>query len=170
MFQEQYWNEMVQVRSHVFYLEMLLENNQKVDRQISCFMAIASSTSIAGWVVWRDYSFVWALIIALSQAITAIRNYLPYSNRIKNLKQASRDMNEVLIHAETQWIFVSNGSLTDEEVQMQRLDVKRRANAVIDKGLGADPIPKDKHSFQHGEQQAELYFQRYYPVARGIAS
>lgn len=170
MYQDQYWNEVVELRSRSFYLQRLLEINQKTERTINCFLAITSSSSIAGWAIWHEYSFVWAVLIASSQVVTAVRGFLPYAVRIKNLKQASKEMNDLMIHAETRWISVANGSLTDEEVQMERLDVKKRVNTIVDKGLGVDPIPKDDAAFKYAEHEAECYFRRYYPVTQGDES
>ena len=79
------WKQLFRVNVRSVYLEKLLKHNETTDRYINIFLAIASSTSIAGWALWNKYIYVWTAIIALSQVINAILPYLPYKERIKSL-------------------------------------------------------------------------------------
>lgn len=54
--QEKYWYYMVQVKSSIFYLDIYAERSYKWDRRINAYGAIASSSSIAAWAIWKDFS------------------------------------------------------------------------------------------------------------------
>lgn len=81
--QEKYWNYMVQIKAWTFYLDIYAEDSYKWDRRINIYGAIASSSSIAAWTIWRNWSFIWAAIIAISQVLTAIKQYLPFGRKVK---------------------------------------------------------------------------------------
>ena len=70
--QEKYWYYMVQVKSSIFYLDIYAERSYKWDRRINAYGAIASSSSIAAWAIWKDFSYIWAVIIAISQVLFSI--------------------------------------------------------------------------------------------------
>lgn len=56
---------MVQIKAWIFYLDIYAENSYKWDRRINMYGAIASSSSIAAWAIWKEWSYVWAVIIAI---------------------------------------------------------------------------------------------------------
>ncbi len=47
-------------------------------------------SSIAAWEIWQEYQMVWAVIIALSQVITAIKPFLPFRQRLKPIRNNDR--------------------------------------------------------------------------------
>lgn len=51
---------MVQIKAWTFYLDIYAEDSYKWDRRINIYGAIASSSSIAAWTIWRNWSFIWA--------------------------------------------------------------------------------------------------------------
>ena len=75
--QEKYWRYMVQIKAWIFYLDLYAEDSYKWDKRINIFGAIASSTSIAAWTIWSQLSYVWSVIIAVSQVLTAIKSFMP---------------------------------------------------------------------------------------------
>lgn len=83
---------MVQIKAWTFYLDIYAEDSYKWDRRINIYGAIASSSSIAAWTIWRSWSFIWAAIIAISQVLTAIKQYLPFGRRLKYLQPFIEDM------------------------------------------------------------------------------
>ena len=83
MYQQRYWKELYQLKVHTNYLELYLESSTNVDRGMNIFLAITSSSSICGWAVWQQYSFVWGAAIAASQLITAIKGFLPFKSTEK---------------------------------------------------------------------------------------
>lgn len=51
MVQEQYWNELYQLKTHINIVEHLLEQAEKVDRIMKIILAITSSVSIGSWAI-----------------------------------------------------------------------------------------------------------------------
>ena len=101
--QEKYWKYMVQIKAWIFYLDVYTEDSYRWDKAINIFVAIASSTSIAAWAVWQKYSFVWSTIIAISQVLTTIKGFLPYSKRLKMLVPFMEDLKFLYNKIEYNW-------------------------------------------------------------------
>ena len=104
--QEKYWKYMVQIKAWIFYLDVYTEDSYRWDKTINIFVAIASSTSIAAWAIWQKYSFVWSIIIAISQVLTTIKGFLPYSKRLKMLVPFMEDLKFLYNKIEYNWFKV----------------------------------------------------------------
>ena len=162
MYQEKYWRELDQLKVHVYYLESYLEKTIKTDRLINMFLAISSSGSIAGWVVWKDYSFVWGAVIALSQVINAVKIYLPYSKRLKSLQGITNDLESLFLSMENDWFNVSEGMLTEQEIHSLHMRYKQKRRQIIHKYLGVAPLPNDDNMLESAKNNAALYFNNFY--------
>ncbi|MBM4864706.1 hypothetical protein HYO48_22065 [Vibrio parahaemolyticus] len=162
MYQEKYWREMDQLKVHVLYLESYLEKTINIDRAINIFLAIASSGSIAGWVIWQPLSFVWGAIIALSQAINAVKPYLPYAKRLKSLQSASNELESVFISMEGLWFKVSEGELTAEQVHSLQMKYKEKIRQISQKHFGSSTLPENKKLLSKAQATAKIYFDNFY--------
>ena len=83
VYQERYWNMLVEARVHVFFLYHYASSSESMDKAINAFLAITSSTSIAAWVIWKKFTLIWTILIAVSQIISAVKPFLPYNQRYK---------------------------------------------------------------------------------------
>ena len=90
--QQRYWKTMVQIKSSIFYLDLYADKSYKLDKAINIVLAITSSSSIAAWAIWKQYDFVWALLIALSQVITVLKPLMPYEQRLEIVKPYSMSL------------------------------------------------------------------------------
>jgi hypothetical protein len=164
MYQLKYWREMDQLKVHVLYLEFYLEKTTNIDRAINMFLAIASSSSIAGWIIWQSLSFVWGAIIAISQAINAIKPYLPYAKRLRSLQSASNELESVFIAMESHWFKVAEGQLTSEQVHSLQMKYKEKIRQVSQKHFGTSTVPEDTKLLSKAKSSAKIYFENFYPT------
>lgn len=162
MYQEKYWRELDQLKVHVYYLERYLEKTVSIDRNINMFLAFTSNASIAGWVIWEEYSFIWGAVIAISQAINAVKIYLPYSKRLKSLQGLTNDLESLFLSMESKWFDVSEGYLTEEKIHKLHMRYKEKRRQLIQKYLGASPLPEDNGMLEKAKESAQLYFKNFY--------
>ena len=73
--QKMYWDDLVQLRFQLLYIETYSDASYKKDNAINIILAIASSSSIGAWVIWKEAAIVWGAIIAISQVINAVKDY-----------------------------------------------------------------------------------------------
>lgn len=114
--QETYWKRLTQYKFSLYYFGAHMEKCVKISRSIKIVCAVASSASIAAWATWQQLSFWWGLIIAASQVLVAVNEFLPYTKRIQELSNMKAALTPVYNKMEKEWFSVANGSITEEEI------------------------------------------------------
>lgn len=161
-YQEKYWQELYDLKVHVTYLEIYLLGTEKIDKFINAFLAVTSSASIAGWVIWKEYQFIWASIIVISQFITAIKSFLPYSSRIKSISKILKEMELLSIEYEEKWFYISEGQKTEEEINTLRFELKKNKSKIMRKYFITSVLPDNKKYLQEAEKLTQESLNNYY--------
>lgn len=157
MIQQLIWNQLYRTKVHAIYLELLLGQTETIDRSIKIFLAITSSASIAGWAVWQEYGFVWGMLIAASQVINAIRQFLPYKERLKSFSGLARELEEIAIYTELKWLEVAAGELSEKEMRRLYGDLLNRKSNAIQKYFPNNSIPRSDEKLELAENTALAY-------------
>jgi len=163
LMQSQYWVELQSMKAHVYYIELYQLRSESIERSINIILAIASSSSIAGWVIWQQYAFAWACFIMLSQVVSAVYRYLPFKARIKPLSTAGIELSVITNEAERDWYEVSAGKLTESEINEKRFNFRKKSSAVMKSAFGGMVIPEDKKLMRCAEEKMFTYFKSHYP-------
>lgn len=159
--QEQYWKELYQLKVHTTFIELKLEQAEWWDRAVKIVLAIASSSSIGAWVIWKEYSWIWAGVIAFSQVIGAIHPFLPYKSRIKAYSSLINELEELMILSELKWHEISQGQLTPTEINKARFEIRSLKNKSLKKHIQTT-IPTDGTVHSKAENLANQYFSTFY--------
>lgn len=166
MIQEQYWKELYQLKTHINFIELLLEKAECIDRIVKIILAISSSVSIGAWAIWNEYSYIWATIIAISQVISAINPFLPYSGRMKSYSSLIRELEELMVQSEFKWYSISEGKLSSEEINKARFDIRSIKQKSLHKYIQTT-IPTDLKRHKKAEQTASDYLNNFYLSQEG---
>jgi hypothetical protein len=161
MIQSQYWKEIYQLKVHIAFIELLLERSERVDRGLKIFLAVASSSSIGAWTIWTHLSWIWAAIIAGSQVINAIIQYLPYKSRIKTYSSLLNELEEIMIQGEFKWHAIADGRMTESEINEARFDIRSSKQKALKKYIHTT-IPTDTELQDIAENSAMSYFNTFY--------
>ena len=156
--QEKYWKYMVQIKAWIFYLDLYAEDSYKWDKRINILVAIASSPSIAAWAIWQQLSFVWSVIIAISQVLTAIKVFLPYSKRLKFLVPFIEDLKFLYNKIEYNWFNVASGELTEEEINDLLYSFKNEFTNIENKNLKEETLLENEDFKKIADNKTDLYF------------
>lgn len=162
MYQQKYWNQLKELKVHVFYLQIYAVKQQRNDHCINIFLAITSSASIAAWAIWKDFQFIWACIIAASQVITAVKPLLPYKKRLVALSALGDEISKLSLASERDWFSVAEGKWTEEQIHSKWADLKEKSLAAERKFLNGIALPKDNKALEQAEAEADLYLQSTY--------
>lgn len=162
VYQERYWKELYELKVHLNYLEFYLQSTERIDKIFDIFIALTSSGSIAAWVIWQKMALLWAVIIAASQVVTVIWNYLPYKTRMKALPELRHDFEELMLFSEKQWFDVSEGKLSEETINKLQFEVRSRKNNALKKHLGNATLPEKIKLLKKAQLSADIYFDNYY--------
>lgn len=161
-YQVRYWKELYQLRVHVNYLEQYMEHSEFLDKSTNIFLAVTSSSSICGWAIWNKYSFIWAIIIAGSQLINAIKQFLPFKLRIKVIANILKELEELMTFTELKWFDVAEGNLTDQEINKLQYEIRSKKLKIIQKHLGTTTLPEKPKLFEKADQMATTYINNFY--------
>ncbi len=111
--QQMYWQEFLQLKTNALYIRNYRNSVGSWVTVTATVRAIASSGSIAAWVVFRDHARIWASIIALSQLADALRNVFPFARRRKVLSAWTRALDRLFILAQRDWEDIAAGRSDD---------------------------------------------------------
>ncbi|WP_460152794.1 hypothetical protein [Pseudomonas sp. S2_B07] len=163
MYQLQYWVEMQNLKAHVYYLELYQLGSESIERWIGITLAVASSASIGGWVIWKDYAFVWALLIMITQVISVVYKFLPFKARIKPLSTAGIELSVLSDDAEKGWFDVSEGNLTEKEINEKKFAIRKKKSAVMKSAFSGMVLPENQKLMSKAVDQMHVYFKSHYP-------
>jgi hypothetical protein len=127
--------------------------------RIAILRAIASSGSIAGWVIWRDYAFVWAAIIAASQLADALKDAIPYTARQKAANALLTDLDALFIEALFEWESVFSAKFTNEEITERRRRLMQLQHEMEGKHFPTGDLPNRADLLALAEQDAITYLE-----------
>lgn len=154
---QSFWNMLMNKRYALFYLERHFRRSVKLDRMISIFLAITASSAIGSWVIWKELSLLWAVIVAASQVVTVINAYLPYKKRIKQINDLKNRLTPIYLEIESKWFDVNWGKLDDKEINKLHYDLAKKWEAAEAEFFADDSLPEDEKFMQEADELCEKY-------------
>lgn len=155
--QTQYWYNFATIKNNSIYINRYHAKVEKFDRKLKIFTAITSSSSIAAWAIWKDWSFVWSIIIAASQILTAVKPLLPFKERLRALSLFGTELDALALAAEEGWFAVSHGRLTDEEIHKKTMALKKKVHTAQYTAFRNMSLPEDANLLIIAEKEAMDY-------------
>ena len=150
---------MVQIKAWIYYLDIYVEKSFLWDRRIKVFGAVASSSSIAAWTIWKEWSYIWGVIIAVSQVLTAIKDYFPFGRRLKILKPFIDELIILYIKIEYDWFKVAEGEVTEKEINQLLFDYKKQFSEIESKYLNEEILIENLEYRNLADQKVTKYFE-----------
>ncbi len=163
MYQMQYWAEIQKLKAHAYYLEFYQMRCERIELLISIILAITSSASIGAWAIWKEAAMFWAGMIALSQVLSVIYKFLPFKARIKPLAVASVELSVLADDAESDWYEVSEGLLTEKEINDKRFKLRKTKSAIMKSAFTGVSLPENSKLLAKAGLKMEAYFDSHYP-------
>lgn len=100
---------------------------------------------------------MWAVIIAASQVLTAIRAYLPYKARLRALAGLCVDLESLALVAETDWFKVSRGALEAADIHALTMALKTKALRATSKSFHGASLPERARLLQSADVATRNY-------------
>lgn len=130
-------------------------------RWLGILKAIASSAGIAGWVIWKEYAFIWAVIIACSQVADALKEIFPFTRVHRSAGQHAVMLDSMLIDALLEWENVFAGRLSESEIMNRRHRLMKLQHDAERKNF-PDGLATKTNVFALAQQEAKVYFTTMY--------
>jgi hypothetical protein len=110
-------------------------------------------------VIWRDYAFVWAAIIAASQLADALRDAIPYTARQKAANALLADLDALFIEALFEWEGVFSAKFTNEEITERRRKLMQLQHEFDRKHFPTGDLPSRPDLLTLAEQDSIAYLE-----------
>ncbi len=161
-----YWREMEQLKAASVCIRLCRNQLAKQVQAVDLVKAIASCGGIAGWVVFKDYPFLWSGIIAAAQLLDAIKHVFPFAKQHKAASDLTVALELLFIDTQYEWEEIYTGQLSDKAImsarrklQKLRLDAERKHFPE-----GFEPPPK---LLEMAVAETQLYMAQTYGEASG---
>ena len=149
---------MTQMKFHLVYLGYHYHRYITIERWTNIILAIVSTGSLAG-LFTSSFQKIWAIILVLTQVITAAKPYLPFSTRIKELDKGISSWSIIYNEVEKQWKDVSTGIYDDNKINEIIYDYEKKWNTVDAGVLKGDSLPRIKKYIERADKEKNLYFE-----------
>lgn len=161
--QNLYWNKMVELKVAAAYICRYRDYLGKWVTRTGVVRAVASSSSIAAWVIWRDYAFVWGTIIAVSQVLDALKDVFPITRRYKAANEHAVALDSLFIDAQLEWESIFSGTYTDAQINT-RLHKLRKLQHDAEYRSFKEGLPIRDDLFKQAQSEATAFFTNTYGV------
>lgn len=160
--QRQYWRFFIQLKVWQIYLDLYADNSYKWERRINMITAISASSSIAAWAIWGQMDFIWAIIIAISQVVNAIKPYLPYGKRLEMINPLINDLQSLYIKMEYNWFKVSNGEFKESEINDMLFGFKNEYRVLEKKNIKSNDLLQNEKLRRLADDRAASFIASNY--------
>ncbi|NQU52182.1 MAG: hypothetical protein HQ522_06540 [Bacteroidetes bacterium] len=130
----QIWATFLDVKFKAYLISILVNKYQTWDRNLNIFLALAASSSVASWVLWQEFEFLWSSIIVTSQVIHVVKPYLQYFKYVKELNSRSQKLDLITIEFEELWYKFNNKKIEEPEGVKQFFRLKKKTSELLNFG------------------------------------
>lgn len=164
-----YWHQMGQLKAAAISTRLHRARLTRFIRIIEVTKAIASSGSIAAWVVWQEppFSYTWAGIIAAAQLLDAIKGTFPFSKEHRASNNLLVALELLLVESETEWQNISMGKISNDGIQEYYARLKR-IQLQKERDYFPDGLDLEKSFQEKATKEARDYFRSRYSYAEPV--
>lgn len=156
---DKYWAYYTGTKYELLYFYEYLNDSYKWLRALEAFLAVVSSSSVAAWAVWNELPLLWALLIAASQVMSAVKQYLPYSKRIQALNELLPRLDTVVNRIDHDWFQVDKGTLGEGQVNDLLFSYKKECTDLANRHLTGVYFPEREDLRRAAQGKTECFFE-----------
>jgi hypothetical protein len=126
------WSNLANVKFKALYTYECSREADRYGRLTSAFLALASTSSVAAWAIWKEHPAIWGGIIGISQVMQVVKPYISIIGSDKDLLEMSFEYEQLFLEYEQLWYAVCSGSIADPavteriaELHKKSLDIER---------------------------------------------
>jgi hypothetical protein len=155
---DQFWKFYIRTRFELYYFHEYLNDSYRWSRYIDGFLALASCGSIAAWAAWKAVALLWAAVIAASQVVGALKQYLPYAKRIQALGGLLPRLELLVDSIDHMWFMVDRKEMTDAEINDAIFAFEKECLDLSGKFLAGVYFPYRNDLCRAAQGRADRYF------------
>lgn len=162
---ERYWNNLINVRFQAFYFERYATFIECLDKGSAIFLALASSTSVGAWLVWKEHTAVWASVIGVSQVLIVVKPYLPFLRKASDYTRCALALENLYNTLEKTWFECDR---ENEAVDFERALAQLRAKKLtLDTHFSSLPMLSLNYITTKARKDIDAFMKLNFPSNHG---
>jgi hypothetical protein len=145
------WNTMLTAQMNACFWSRLARRYYTRERNAKIFLAIATSSTVAGWAFWLDNELLWKVLSGLSAIVALVLPFLNYPGMVEKMTKLATECARLRAEYDLLWARI-DGMPANEILQA----VSALNQRVVEISAGEAALPDD----------AELLLQCYEAVCR----
>lgn len=149
-----YWYLLEDTKYHERYCYYQLKQTTKIVSVLNFFQAFVSCGSVSAWALWDKLDFLWAILIAISQLLTALKSHISFYKRKENLQKAYIQLLDLYQNIEQDWLSqclsIADKNKIDENLCNTIEAIYIKYNSKLQEIINSDidDIPNPNESFE----------------------
>jgi hypothetical protein len=161
--QQTYWNQLVLVKVVACYVRRYRDEQAWWITRLGFFKVAVMSGTIGAWGLWKDYAFVWAVLLGIAQILDAAKDYIPQTKHRRNASEFVSALENVIIDARFEWHSIFRGQYAAAEIMERWRALAKLLNETETKHF-PDGLPVKESRQKLAEDDARAYFSTMYGV------
>lgn len=153
-----YWKELQQLKAACICMRQYRNRLGRRVRLVEVVKAVASSSAIGAWVVWKDYPLVWTAIIAAAQVLDAIKGVFPFARHHKAASDLTVALEVLYIDAEDEWESIHAGRMSADAINKRRTKL-RKLQLAEEKRFFPEGVELPQALIRLATEEANAYFE-----------
>ncbi len=159
--QVQIFKNLANYKFKYFILNLLSTKYFKYDRNLNIFLAFATSSSVASWIMWDEFPAVWGGIIIAAQIVNLIKPYFPFSKYCKEINEKQRALQGMIINYENLWSKIQYGEISEKRGRDEYLKLGKQIQELLN--FSDDIVLNvNKRITSEAREKTNLYLHRNY--------
>ena len=161
--QETYWNQLVLLKVVACYVRRYRDEQAWWITRIGVFKAIVTSGTIGAWAVWKDYAFLWGILLGAAQVLDAAKEFIPQTKNRRSASEFVNAIEAIIIDARFEWYEVFTGKYEAGDIMDRWRKLARLLNETEGKHF-PDGLPVNPERQRLAEAEANSYILNTYGV------
>jgi hypothetical protein len=158
-----YWDQLVLLKVVACYVRRYRDEQAWWINRLGLFKAVVTSGTIGAWAVWKDYAFIWGILLGATQILDAAKEYLPQTRNRQSASEFVSALDSLIIDARFEWFAISAGQYQAAEIMDRWRKLAKLRNETEAKYF-PDGLPANPDRQKLAEAEARAYFFEAYGV------
>lgn len=160
---EKYWAMYEQIKYSERYFYFYRASAINKDRIIKIALVVTSLSSIANLWFWEKVPFIWAVVAAAAQVMSAVMYLFPYSDQITSLNYLLPELDHLLNYIDRDWDRINVlQELSEAEINDLVLKYNERYSGLEERFIGTTQFPRNKKCERKADEECRKFkFSRF---------
>ena len=163
MIRDRIWSKLITTKYQAIYITIYGKRIRNYNTCLNAFVAIFTSVSVGGWVIWKDLPYIWAPLIGLCQIINVVRPHIAFLKNTKALSEASLFYETIHVDLGELWLDIEAEAIDENAARVKFTGITRK-ELKITALLQEISVPNIRSLENMAEKQWERYLLSEYNV------